>query len=248
MPRQERIVCPHGWAHPLRSRSRLRAPVAGEPRPVPAGAPTAARRLRAGIDGGHHADRGQARGRRRAARAAGGQSHADRLGVPGSDRPRDRRDPPQPAQAGRELPGRQEPAHEDRRGGRRSIGARQPARRTDGDRVRPGRGRHGESRDRHDATVQAGAASPARSSAIERSTPTASSGSPHCPSRDVLLLADRRRLRGAVATTAGLFDAPLRDVVGARRGARRSATPQPDPPDPDTPTTPNDRRSTPWQR
>jgi len=33
MPRQERILRPHGWARPLQSRSRLRAPVAGEHRP-----------------------------------------------------------------------------------------------------------------------------------------------------------------------------------------------------------------------
>ena len=130
--------------------------------------------------------------------------------------------------------------------GRRSIGARQPARRADGDRVRPGRGRHGEGRDRHHATRTSRSASPARSSAIARSTPMASVRLAALPPRDVLLAQIAGAFAAPMATTAGLFDAPLRDVVGLVAALADSA-PQPDP-RPRHPTHPTTGDHDPWPR
>ena len=173
-PRQERIVRPPRVGAPPAVRS---APPGARRRGASAdaaAAPTAARRLRAG-----HRWRAPCRPRPSERPSPtlreqlSKQPHAHRLGVPGSDRPRDRGDPAQPAQAGRDLPRRQEPADEDRRGRLRRIGARPAPHRPDGDRLRPGRGRDGEGRDRHDAAVQAGADHGRACSATGRSTPTA---------------------------------------------------------------------------
>ena len=72
------------------------------------------------------------------------------------------------------------------------------------------------------------------------------------PSRDVLLSQIAGAFAAPMATTAGLFDAPLRDVVGLVAAlAEKQRRP---PPDADTtitrhPDRPNDhRRPTQWQR
>ena len=82
-----------GWARPC-GRGCHGAPsqgvAAGTDRPT---APTAARRPRADTKEGTHADRGQARDGRRAARGARAQPDADRLGVPRPHGQGDRRDP-----------------------------------------------------------------------------------------------------------------------------------------------------------
>ena len=88
------------------------------------------------------------------------------------------------------------------------------AHRADGDRIRPGRGRHGEGRASTRCGRSSRSASPAHCSAIERSTPTASTRLASLPSRDVLLSQIAGAFAAPMATTAGLFDAPLRDVAG----------------------------------
>ena len=100
-----------GGPRPCELRSLLRAPVQG-PSQGPSdrrSGPTAARRSRAET-GGPHAHRGQARDGRRAARGARRQPDDDRLRIPRPQGEGDRRDPARPAQAGRDVPGRQEPA------------------------------------------------------------------------------------------------------------------------------------------
>ena len=166
-----------GWAAPLRvgvdpPTGGRHGTVAGAARSTDR-APTAARRPRAEATGGPHADRGQARDGRRAARGTRRQPDDDRLRVPRPQGEGDRRDPARPAQAGRDLPRRQEPPDADRRRGCGRRGAR-PApdrarRRSRSGTTRPGPPRPSSMRP---ARTPRSSGSPAASSATGRSTPT----------------------------------------------------------------------------
>ena len=142
-------------AAPLRVRPAEQAPSQGR-----RGLRTATRHRRAPAvrtkQEGTHAHRGQAGDRRRAAPGACRQPDADRLRVPRPHRQGDRGDPSRPAQAGRELPRREEPPDADRRPGHDRRGPRPAARRSDGDRLRQRRVADGQGRHRRNPAVQAG--------------------------------------------------------------------------------------------
>ena len=160
-----------------------------------------------------HAHGGQTRDRRRAARGTRQRPDDDRLRVPRPQGQGDRRDPARPAQAGRDVSRRQEPADAHRR---RGFGRRRPSARCSPDRprsrsapTRPGTAKAVLDATRPYARVVRITGGVLGDRAIGGDDVIRLAA---LPSREVLLAKLAGGMQAPVGTLAGLFAAPLRNL------------------------------------